>query len=169
MNLDSIPSTLPQTISIKNSHIHFKNGLATHCPQRGLLAEGTGPITLEHTTTTAGHTQSCTNKTPQPHTREDITQTTPVACHKKRVRSNTIHPKNKHVTCHIKEGSTQTSENVACHTEGINIQTQTIKTNRLQLNFIKFYVNKLDTLADIPIIMPIPLLLVLPPPQGNIL
>lgn len=73
------------------------------------------------------------------------------------------------MACHIKTGSTRTSENVACHTESINTQTQTIKTKLPQLNFIKFYVNKLDTLADIPIIMPIPLPLVLPPPQGNIL
>lgn len=178
-------------------------GLAARCPQRGLLVEGTGPITAEHIAATTGLAQSdveaglellaskditwithvaCPQKlivsgslrkgrkgkplqpelvhldnphpdSPDLHIEWEYTivdkgngpeterrlpqglknlleakkEADNVACHKKEMRSNTNRPEDKNVACHTPTPKKPNTPKVACHTEGVDIQSSFIK------------------------------------------
>lgn len=158
-------------------------GLATYYPQRILLTERSAPTTLEHMEPPIGPSWTDANTKPKAPNTEEVTQApTWHVTLKNRVLTHSdlfktlwhatkkgcalarITPR-KNMWHATSSDPNQTTPQLWHATSKVLIS----KTNRPQPNFIKFYVNKLDTLADIPIIMPIPLPLALPPPQGNIL
>lgn len=132
--MNSITSTPPQAILIKNWHIYFENGqtrriknltyilspvdhssitrkallrkgaaghtalavfselvgLAARCPQRGLLVEGTGPITPEHIAATTGLAQGDVEAGLELLASKEVAWITDVTCPQKLIVSGSL-------------------------------------------------------------------------------
>lgn len=121
-------------------------GLAARCPQRGLLLERSGPITLEHIAARTGLAQSDVSRGIKLlvskevawatcvafHRKEPCFRTAPVpqkavACHRKEMGSNTHKPREKNVARHTLNPQKPNVPAVACHTEGVDIEPFSVK------------------------------------------